>query len=227
MTTLLEILISFLAPNECFLCGIENNIACRACVFELVDDTMCKCHVCGLPSSDYRPCVACSQKTHLDGLFVLGAHDDEIKRLVLLLKFEGRRQVASDISPALASLLPRFEQPPLVTHLPTAYVRERQRGFDQARLLAQALARTQKWRKQDVFRRVGDTRQVGSSKKVRRLQAETMFKLRNTHIFDQSVLLVDDVVTTGASMEAAAKLLKEAGASEVYGVAVARTSSGG
>lgn len=224
MTTLLEKLITIIAPHECFICGIENNVICKLCSFELVDEGLCRCHVCGLPSAGYAPCNACRRRTSLDGMFVVGWHEEEMRQLVGLLKFEGKRQVARDMAPVLSSLLPQFDTAPLVVHVPTAYVRARSRGFDQAKLLAKELARIQKWNTRDIFRRISNTRQVGSSKKVRQRQAKEMFVLRPLHLDPaRPILLVDDVVTTGASMEAAAGLLRSAGAERVYGAALART----
>lgn len=223
MTTLLEKMFYFLAPHDCIFCSAEGNIVCISCRGELAEDAACRCHVCGLPSASYEPCAGCKRKTALDALFVLGAHDAELKELVHRLKFTGARQVAHDVAPALAELLPVLPEGVLVVHVPTADRRVRARGFDQAELLAKALSVELKRPYTSLLRRHGKTRQVGADQPTRRTQAEAMFSvLRPARIKSCPILLVDDVVTTGASMEAAAALLKQSGATQVYGIAIAR-----
>lgn len=221
MTSLLEKVFYFLSPHDCFLCGNEGNVVCVACRNELIDERLCQCHVCGAPSADYQPCPGCRRKTALSGLYVLGGHQGEVRDVVSRLKFAGARQVAADLAPVLASLLPVLPEDAVMTHLPTANLRVRQRGFDQAELLAKALAMETKRPHQTIFVRRGHTRQVGANEHERRQQAAGMFRLRRASAAD-TILLVDDVITTGASMETAATLLRRAGVRQVYGVAVAR-----
>lgn len=225
MTTTLEKLLYFLAPHDCIVCGIEGNVICVLCCNELIDERSCRCHVCGLPSASCQPCGLCSRKTALNGVFVLGSHDKALKELVARLKFDGSRQVAADIAPTLAGLLPYIELPPTVVHLPTADCRVRKRGFDQAALLANAIAAHKHWQHVELLRRVSTTRQVGASRATRLQQAASLFMLRPGFRLPETAILVDDVVTTGASMEAGAKLIRSAGVKYIYGVAIAGPTS--
>lgn len=223
MTTLLEKLFYFLAPHDCIFCGNEGNVVCAPCRADLVDDRLCCCHVCGAPSASYEPCNGCRRQTTLDALFALGAHEDELRDVIGRLKFTGARQVAHDIAPALASLLPVLSEPLLITHMPTAHARVRARGFDHAQLLAAALAAELQVHHAPLLSRHGAARQVGASKDLRARQAKAMFSLLHPEpVKGRTILLVDDVVTTGASMEAAARLIQRAGAKKVFGVAIAR-----
>lgn len=213
----------FLAPHDCIMCSAENSIICAACRDELVDERVCACHICGLPSPSYEPCAECRAKTALDALFVLGVHEGELRELVHRLKFAGARQAAADIAPVLTGLLPVMPGNARIVHVPTAYQRARARGFDQAELLASAVSAESRCPRGSVLGRHGKTRQVGAGEDARRRQAEAMFSVRRPEqVEDCPILLVDDVVTTGASMETAARLLKQAGAAQVYGLAIAR-----
>lgn len=223
MTTLLEKLLAIIAPHDCIMCSNEGNMVCISCRGELADEQLCRCHVCGVPSADYAPCERCRGKTALDALYILGSYEAELRELVSRLKFSGARQIAADIAPVLAELLPLFPDETIITHLPTANVRVRQRGFDQAALLAALLGHQLEMRHATLLRRVGDTRQVGTSRAARQKQARHMFALdQPTLLSGATILLIDDVVTTGASMEAGACLLKQAGAETIYGLALAR-----
>lgn len=224
MTTLLEILFSHLAPHDCILCSSEGNVVCVACRYELIDEQQCRCPICELPSATYQTCDNCVHKTALDGLFVVGGHENELKQLVAMLKFNGACQAAHDIAPVMSSLLPYFDEQPLVTHIPTAYGRARQRGFDQAELVAKELAKYRSWPYLRLLRRVSDARQVGATRQTRKQQAVGMFETWDLSLSGKTVMIVDDVVTTAASIEAAATALRHVGAEHVFGVAIARQS---
>ena len=103
-----------------------------------------------------------------------------------------------------------------MTYVPTAHGRVRVRGYDQARLLAKALARRRGWQYQALLSRTGSGRQVGSTRQQRFTQLETAFKLDSSRkAIEGHILLVDDVLTTGASVEAASSVLKSAGAKTI------------
>jgi predicted amidophosphoribosyltransferase len=110
----------------------------------------------------------------------------------------------------------------VVTWAPTTPVRLRGRGFDQARLLARAVARRRGLPCRPLLRRWAGPAQTGRDAAARR--AGPLFSASGP-VRGRRVLLVDDVVTTGATVSAAARALREAGAIEVHVVAAARTPS--
>lgn len=196
---------------------------CATCALHLYDDSIACCHVCGLPAVMSQACEGCMRHTDLDALYVLGLHENELRSLVAELKFRHARQIAADIAPILKMLLPVLPDDALIVHLPTSHARARQRGFDQAELLARELARITGMSQCAVLRRHGNTRQVGASRRVRFEQAKAIFSLHSgVDMRGKTVLVVDDVVTTGASMEAAARELRAAGATQLFGLAIAR-----
>ena len=133
----------------------------------------------------------------------------------------------------------------VVVPLPTIRKHIRERGFDHAGLMARKLARRRGWKVERVLRRANETVQVGATEEERFRQAEEAYEVvrkferRGARGGDEKVgdgkvgdgrtgvdenkvyLLVDDVWTTGASMRAAARVLREAGAERVYGAVVA------
>jgi ComF family protein len=111
----------------------------------------------------------------------------------------------------------------IVTHVPTAMNRVRQRGYDQAALIAKSFAHIQSLTYATLLARHGKFKQVGASKMTREHQLRQAFRpTRTRRIKGAHIILIDDVVTTGATLQAAAKTLKDAGAKRVEAVVFAQ-----
>lgn len=111
--------------------------------------------------------------------------------------------------------LPYLNRETVVTHIPTATSRVRRRGYDPAELIARALAKESGLKHKTMLLRVTQTRQVGAKRNKRIMQMEYAFKPALEVPSSVPVLLVDDLTTTGATLESAAKCLKTAGAKTV------------
>jgi predicted amidophosphoribosyltransferase len=107
--------------------------------------------------------------------------------------------------------------------VPTTPGRVRERGFDQSKTAAKSLARAKKLHFSPTLRRLTKSHQVGAGKKERREHMAGAFVVKNPHLLrDKTVVLVDDVITTGSTVESAAKELKKAGAKKILAVVFAR-----
>jgi predicted amidophosphoribosyltransferase len=138
--------------------------------------------------------------------------------LVTALKYRNERSAVPALAAALAELSPRTD---LITWAPTSRRRRRRRGFDQAELLARATAGRARCPCRRTLRRLSGGAQTGSSLAAR----VTTPAFVAVAAVPERVVLVDDVVTTGSTLSAAASALHAAGASEVVGLVVARTPS--
>jgi ComF family protein len=173
----------------------------------------------------------CRQKTNLDGLLVLTTFDGNIKKMITDIKYHYYFHMSETLaiflanfvyhSKVLESIHPRVSLP-----IPLHSAKRRERGFNQSELLANTLAKTLKipttnkvlWKKRSTQSQAGlkrDDRLKNLSDSF-----EVTIKLKKT----DTVLLVDDVVTTGSTLSVAAKALKQAGAGKVYGIALAHGS---
>ena len=120
--------------------------------------------------------------------------------------------------------LPYFADEPLVTFVPTASNRRRERGFDHAQLIAKELAKLRGWHIATLLGRQAKVRQLGAKRETRKEQLKNAFRPVNTGLIKGShILLVDDVVTTGATVEVCVKELIKAGASQVDAAVFAYT----
>jgi predicted amidophosphoribosyltransferase len=144
-------------------------------------------------------------------------YDDRAADLLVALKNRQRRDVVAWLADEL-STLPRPGPAALVTWAPTSEPRRRERGFDQAELLGRALARRWALPCRALLRRRGGPAQAGASAQAR--LAHPGFDVVGR--VPLAVVVVDDVATTGATLAAAARALRAAGAHDVHAVAVAR-----
>lgn len=226
-------ILDILFPKYCLNCGREESYLCQDCfsLVEILDRQYCP--FC--PSKivlDCRTCPSCKKSKKLSGLYCAASYDNFIvKKLVNQFKYE---PYTKDLSKELASLI--------ITHLkilnklwdfenfvlipvPLHKKKARWRGFNQAEelakklseplgagLLANALTKTKI-----------TLPQVELTKEARRKNLRGAFFCQKPDLIkNKKILLVDDVFTTGATMEECARVLKDAGAKEIWGVVVAR-----
>lgn len=151
-------------------------------------------------------------------MFAATSYSDVAKELVYKCKF----QYSSDAAVPMAQCMMRVMTgvPPkglLVSHLPTATSRIRMRGYDQASLMAKRVAQEMGLHHTPLLRRLGHQRQVGKQRSDRLRQMKSAYYAAHPQIVNgQNVLLIDDVITTGSSIESAARTLKQAGANQVF-----------
>jgi len=152
----------------------------------------------------------------------VGERKDALQRLIGLYKFERVRSAYLVLGDLLVAVLPDLPDDVVVVPVPTVPSHIRQRGYDHTLLLARRLARSKHLKLSKVLIRATDTMQRHTGASQRRSQAERAFIAGQTLDKNTTYLLVDDVVTTGATVNYAAKVLKNAGAGDVWVVAIAR-----
>jgi predicted amidophosphoribosyltransferase len=154
----------------------------------------------------------------VDACVALLAYEGPGRRLLARLKYANERAALRGLAAALAAAAPPGAD--VVTWVPTTPARRRDRGFDQAELLARAVARRIRLPCRPLLRRRPGPAQTGRSRAERRTSPPAFTARRRVA---PTVLLVDDVVTTGATASAAATTLRRAGASSILLLTAART----
>jgi predicted amidophosphoribosyltransferase len=191
----------FLLPSSCAGCQLPGWVVCPNCI-------------AGLRRAP--PDLACP--ADLDSCRSLLEYEGPARALVAALKYRNQRAQLSWLSAGLVPLTPPGVE--AVTWAPTTARRRRARGYDQAELLARALARRLGLPARSLLRRhADDPPQTGLDRAAR--LAHPGFAARPPS--PRVVLVVDDVTTTGATLAAAARALRRAGAVQVHGLAVAAT----
>ncbi len=210
---LIEDLFNIIAPHQCLNCQKEGSLLCYDCSLT-VRAVPPRCYSCGRWDEAWRTCQACRKRTAIHSLWTVAAYEGVAKELVHRLKFERSRAGAVPIAGLLAERCAPGSDT-VVTFIPTASRRIRERGYDQAAVIAKELSARLNLPLVPCLARIGDKRQVGSSRALRK-QMDGVFRPLNPEIFrGKHVMIVDDVLTTGATCEAAAKILRQAGAKQV------------
>lgn len=163
----------------------------------------------------------------LDGLVALLSYEGVGRELIVSLKYSNRRFGLERLAAALGVLVER-ERLDLLTWAPTSRAHRRSRGYDQAELLAKALARTTGLSCIPLLERLAGPAQTGRGR-AERLCGSVRFDLRGDPAVARAALagmriaVVDDVMTTGATLSSAAVPLREVGVSGVIGAVLAVT----
>lgn len=219
----LETILSVVAPHECLGCDHEGTLLCSLCRYGELEKVPDRCYMCLAATRDSAICKKCRPKSAFKHVWVATEYEGVAKKLIKLFKFERARSAYVPIAEEMSDALPYLRPDTIITYVPTATSRQRLRGYDQSELLARRIAKIKKVQYMPLFERHGQTRQVGSTKKVRHAQAEGMFRLKScTLAADSQIIIVDDILTTGASLEATARLLKNDGFKNISGVVFAQ-----
>lgn len=225
-------LLGLLFPSTCVSCRRVDEILCATCRANFVPLEPPLCSLCGQPVTDEANlCGDCQRREppYVAGHSVF-RFEGTLRAAVHALKFGRRAEVATLLAEEMLSTLrrqrPECDAWPLDVALavPLHPLREAARGYNQARLLVEPLAAA--WGlpvMDDAVRRVRDTRtQLGLSAPERRENVHDAFEANTGRISGLNVLLVDDIRTTGATLEACSVALRLAGANTVRALTLAQ-----
>lgn len=185
-------------------------------------------------------CPEC--EASFDGVFAFGWRAGALEKLVEEYKYQSVRAMGEELVGLYDMILPELGDESrerelagekgegrgaaekcevVVVPLPTVGGHVRERGFDHTLTLAKKLAKKRGWKCEEVLTREVDTVQVGAKVAERKTQAEKAYGIRGKVDPKKVYLLLDDVWTTGATMEAAEKVLRGVGAKRVYAAVIA------
>ena len=210
-----------LAPPVCLACGAPGADLCGACRRGLPWLGDPRCRRCGLPGT-CRRCPAAALA--FEAAWAPVAYAGSVQALVGALKFRRARTAAEPMVAAMARA-PRWlcGEAPVLVPVPTARARARSRGFDQAETLAAGLAGRGVGAVEACLERAGPaTRQLGAGRRERLAPVRIEVRLRTGAVVPPACVLVDDVHTTGATLDACARTLRAGGAVRVVALTYAR-----
>lgn len=207
-------LLEWLLPQRCPACAAPahaNRVLCDACVTRLPRLAHALCARCLRAGDPPAGCV----RHPADRVHAAWVYDERVAALVHAFKFGGRPRLAEAIAPVMAEALRDAPRPGLVVAVPLHAARRRERGYDQAALLARALARelAVPWVDGVVARVRATTAQSALGADARRRNPVGAFRLvEPAWVRGREVLVVDDVLTTGATLHEVMRVLRWGGA---------------
>jgi ComF family protein len=166
----------------------------------------------------------CLEQTFLDGVVVCYHYNDFVEEVIKTIKYKFAFAVIEDVARLMQTHLQSYQlQVDAVCAVPLSGRKRAWRGFNQAELLAKRLAAQFSAQYVDLLKRNKHTKtQVGLSRVDRLENLHNIFSSKSTNLTYKRVLIVDDVMTTGSTLEQCAKVLKANGVEQVYGLVFAR-----
>jgi len=218
----LEHLATLLTHEPCVICGTGVHPLCRPCFSMLSEDQDSRCYICNKLTKQNRVCPSCTSR--LRRVWWAGLYAPPLKDMIAAIKLGRNRTVARRLGGLLPDLLPHIDRATVIVPIPTAASRIRRRGFDQAVIMARHLAHERDLTYAPLLVRTSNVDQIGKRRSERIQQMKNSFVVSPQYdqFKSRPVLLVDDVLTTGATLESAAAAMRSVGVSHVDGVVVAR-----
>jgi ComF family protein len=235
-------LFAALFPSVCRLCGaplvnISRLPVCLGCISAMRPVSVETCEICGevvglARSPEIQTCAACREtRPQFEKACAYGPYNGQLRELIHLLKYEQVVPAAEVLGGMLAGAIAKLEiqQPVLLIPVPLHSSKRRQRRFNQAELIAQAALKRSAVLKAELatnllLRQRATVSQIGLTRPQRAENIRGAFRVEHPErIIGRSILLVDDVLTTGTTASECARVLRKAGAKAVWVATVART----
>ncbi len=211
----------FVYPKKCIICNklLDSNheFACNICQIKL----------------EYIVCDSQIKKVQnhsFDYLFSSYCYCDFIRKLLLEFKFDNKKYLYDFLSQRIikyVKILLREIKIDYIVYVPISFRRYMERGYNQSELIASRIEKELKIPliKFNLIKIKHNARQSELSVDLRKSNIKGVYKVRNKELFkDKSLLLIDDIYTTGSTVEECSKVLKESGASKVIVMTIARKS---
>lgn len=241
-----KLFLDLVYPKFCLGCGLEGDWVCKKCLKKIVYVKTQVCPECQKVSIGGEYCVKCryeeilikikgkkkpkkiKKRKPLQGIIVSCYYEEgPVKELVHNFKYNNIRELGEFLSTTMEKTLrENFEigSNVIISATPLHWFRKQHRGYNQAELLAQRVSEKTNIPYKSLLIKKNNTKsQVKLRKDERRENLKNVFRLRpDADIIDKTIILVDDVTTTGTTLQECARVLRENGAEKVWGLVVAR-----
>ena len=219
--------LDLLFPKWCIGCGREGDFICRSCRQSLPRIMPPVCPRCGRPQASGIFCPGCvSWQAEIDGIRSPFIFDGVMREAIHQLKYQNLRALAAPLAQMLRDYLVANPVPAeVMVPVPLHPKKLRERGYNQSGLVARELGKLTNLPVVDdclIRRRHAPPQARASNVDERRSNIVGAFACRDRRLYDRQVLLIDDVSTSGATLDAGAAAVKAAGATSVWGLVVAR-----
>lgn len=216
-------ILDLIYPKRCVSCGQLGTYLCPDCLTKVEFLQMQYCPGCKFVAKRGLTHLKCRSKTRLDGIQSLAIYEGGVRQLIQKIKYKGAFDILSEVLPTfLQRVFLEFEPGLTLIPVPLHSDRLQYRGFNQATLLTQKLANyfNEPYFLNYLSRKRNTVSQTHLSRQERLLNLKDAF-LASNEVRGKSFLLVDDVWTTGATLNEAARELKKKGANKIYAFTMA------
>ena len=219
--------LNLLFPQWCVGCGQEGDFLCYSCRCSLSRIMPPLCPKCGKPQPSGILCPTCvSWQAEVDGIRAPFRFDGVMRQGIYQLKYKNLRALAVSLAKLLNDYLVANPMPgEVLVPVPLHQKRLRERGYNQSSLLAQELGKLVNLPVVDdclIRQRHASPQARTATIEERQSNVANAFVCRNYRLQNKQVLLIDDVSTSGATLDACAMALKTAGATSVWALVLAR-----
>ncbi len=222
-------LLDLIFPQFCIDCGKEGSWLCDSCKKEILPVSTQTCPDCGRISRFGKYCLKDRKNKYLAGIIVASYYQEgAVKELIHNFKYNHMSEIGISLGDLLSLALKeniKLGKDLLLSPVPLFYLRKSQRGYNQAEILAKVVAAKLKLEKNDyllVKKRQTKPQVSLEGKKRRKNLKKSFFFNKKYDVSNRTIILVDDVSTTGTTLNECAKVVKNAGAKKVWGLVVAR-----
>ena len=235
-------LLDLVFPRHCLGCGLligakSGSLVCVACFGKISLNPGIQCHVCGLRNPE-GTCRKCRPKTALRGIYSAGFyHDPVLREMIHHFKYNSIESLQEPLAELLIAYIKKERladklKNSILVPVPLALRRKISRGFNQSELLALKISGYLNLPVVNLLKRkkaaAPQAQIAGWQKRKENIAGAFCLKsdfgeiLKSDFAEIKKVFLIDDVSTSGATLEEAAKVLKEAGVEEIYGLVIAK-----
>ena len=221
--------VDLLFPPRCAGCGLPGYRWCPQCAASVQHPPEPLCEVCGVPlDRGLSLCNDCRKsRPRFCALRAWSVYEPPIRTALHRLKYRRDAGLAEALAPQLADFLLKLQWPvDMIVPVPLGRKRLKERGYNQASLIARPLAVAMRIDfAPGALVRAQETRsQVGLTRKERRANVRDAFQASGARVSGRTVLLVDDIATTGSTLSSCAEALVAARARDVFAYTVSRAA---
>jgi len=223
-----QYVLDIIFPKYCVGCGLEGKWICQKCMQKIIFVNNQACFACNRLTSQGKFCQKCRTKTNLTGLITSAYyHEGPLKEAIHTYKYNFAYDLAHDLAKILLSTLRHvgWNKKALLVAVPLHKKRKAQRGFNQSEILAKIISAYFDYPiiKDKLIRTKFTKPQVELTGAKRKTNIKGIFAwIGKNEIKGKTIILVDDVCTTGSTLEECAKVLRKAGAKEIWGLVLAK-----
>ncbi|HDQ22494.1 MAG TPA: ComF family protein [Candidatus Uhrbacteria bacterium] len=235
LSSVKDFLLNLIFPKECLGCGQEGRYLCQLCQSKILLNQKNYCAFCHKESSLSKICQLCQKESPLLNIWVAADYNNEIlQSLIHNLKYKYIEESSQSLAGLIISYLEKNKifsllainrSNAVMVPVPLHKKRYLERGFNQSFLLAKEISDFYKIEiGQLLRRRVNTISQVNLKRNERQANIQNAFVFQEDKLIDKNkkIILIDDVITTGSTLNECAKVLAKSGFKEIYGLAIAQ-----